>query len=310
MHYRKENISFHPKCLSADGLIEIPFYKILLLLYQIKEMRVKNEIQDALLLALIAILVESVGNIKFGPELYVAGNNSNADVFGLFETRIKKMAQELEKINTNFPKRTATVIEGDARDCAILLKNNGINQIDIVITSPPYPAEKDYTRQTRLELIFLGYVYDRVSLQTVKKAMIRSNTKGIYKSDKDSELIQTIPEISAITDELKKKIEGKTDGFSQLYPKVTEEYFGAQRMDTRVGSALVDKFKNEECRIEIRENVRGAEVFAAKSALQGDQRQQRQRLAHGAAGHDRRAESSLGASHHRGRSVRRLRQAG
>ena len=39
----------------------------------------------------------------------------------------------------------------------------------------------------------------------------------------------------------------------------------AQRMETRLGNALVDKFKNEECRIEIRENVRGAEVFVIQS---------------------------------------------
>ncbi len=39
----------------------------------------------------------------------------------------------------------------------------------------------------------------------------------------------------------------------------------AQRMDTRLGSAFVDKFKNEECRIEIRENVRGAEIFVIQS---------------------------------------------
>ena len=39
----------------------------------------------------------------------------------------------------------------------------------------------------------------------------------------------------------------------------------AQKMETRIGSALVDKFKNEECRIEIRENVRGAEVFLVQS---------------------------------------------
>jgi ribose-phosphate pyrophosphokinase len=39
----------------------------------------------------------------------------------------------------------------------------------------------------------------------------------------------------------------------------------AQRMETRVGSAVVDKFKNEECRIEIGENVRGAEVFIIQS---------------------------------------------
>jgi ribose-phosphate pyrophosphokinase len=39
----------------------------------------------------------------------------------------------------------------------------------------------------------------------------------------------------------------------------------AKRMQTRVGNALVDRFKNEECRIEIRENVRGAEVFVVQS---------------------------------------------
>jgi ribose-phosphate pyrophosphokinase len=39
----------------------------------------------------------------------------------------------------------------------------------------------------------------------------------------------------------------------------------AQKMETRLGSALVDKFRNEECRIEIRENVRGAEVFLVQS---------------------------------------------
>jgi ribose-phosphate pyrophosphokinase len=39
----------------------------------------------------------------------------------------------------------------------------------------------------------------------------------------------------------------------------------AKKMDTRVGSALVDRFRNEECRIEIKENVRGAEVFVVQS---------------------------------------------
>ncbi len=39
----------------------------------------------------------------------------------------------------------------------------------------------------------------------------------------------------------------------------------AAKMNTRLGSALVDKFRNEECRIEIKENVRGAEVFVVQS---------------------------------------------
>lgn len=39
----------------------------------------------------------------------------------------------------------------------------------------------------------------------------------------------------------------------------------ARLMGSRVSNALVDKFKNEECRIEIKENVRGAEVFVLQS---------------------------------------------
>jgi ribose-phosphate pyrophosphokinase len=39
----------------------------------------------------------------------------------------------------------------------------------------------------------------------------------------------------------------------------------AKKMQTRVGNALVDRFKNDECRVEIRENVRGAEVFVLQS---------------------------------------------
>jgi ribose-phosphate pyrophosphokinase len=39
----------------------------------------------------------------------------------------------------------------------------------------------------------------------------------------------------------------------------------AERMNARLGNALVDKFKNEECRIEIKENVRGTDVFVLQS---------------------------------------------
>jgi ribose-phosphate pyrophosphokinase len=39
----------------------------------------------------------------------------------------------------------------------------------------------------------------------------------------------------------------------------------AERMQTRVGSAMVGRFRNDECRVEIKENVRGAEVFVIQS---------------------------------------------
>lgn len=214
------------KMLQRRWISELPFYKILIILQNIKKLKTKIGIKEALLLALVAILVEDVGNIKFGPELYVTGDNSNVDVMGLFKARVKNISQDLIKINLEKKKSSSIVIQGDARDCEKLLRENGVNNIDLVITSPPYPAEKDYSRQTRLELVFLGYVYDRESLQSVKKAMIRSNTKGIYKSDNDSKIVRNIPEILKITNELNKKTAKRTDGFSQLYSKVIEEYFG------------------------------------------------------------------------------------
>ena len=46
-------------------------------------------------------------------------------------------------------------------------------------------------------------------------------------------------------------------------PPLTEEI--AKRLKLHVGKALVSKFKNEECRVEISENVRGSEVFVVQS---------------------------------------------
>jgi len=39
----------------------------------------------------------------------------------------------------------------------------------------------------------------------------------------------------------------------------------AKRLKLHVGKALVSKFKNEETRVQIQENVRGSEVFVVQS---------------------------------------------
>lgn len=211
--------------LKRGWVSEIPFYKTLAILNALKEADIDNQVRAALRLALVAILVEKAGNIRFGPELYVSGNKSDADVLGFFKARIQKMSLDLETVQ-DLPIQSAKILEGDSRSCSLILQKHGIDHVDFVITSPPYPTEKDYTRQTRLELVFLGYVHDRASLQTIKKAMLRSHSKGIYKADTDGTLVDDIPEISIISDELRMKIANKTHGFAKLYPRIIEEYFG------------------------------------------------------------------------------------
>ena len=100
--------------------------------------------------------------------------------------------------------------------------------VDAVITSPPYPNEKDYTRTTRLESVILGFFETKADLRTLKKTMVRSNTRGVYKGDDDDQWIAEFPEIKEIATAIEnRRLElGKTSGFERMYPRVTKLYFG------------------------------------------------------------------------------------
>lgn len=216
--------------LKRGWMSEVPFYKSVLLLNAIKESAASGGTEkpliSALKIALASILVETASNVSFGPEIYVSGNKKDVDVLRVFSDKVDKMAIDLEIVRESASASQTHVMEADARDCDRALLEKDISSIDFVITSPPYPTEKDYTRQTRLELVFLGYVHGRKSLQRVKKAMVRSHSKGIYKADDDGQYVTDFPEIQSIADELRKKVADKTYGFAKVYPRIIEEYFG------------------------------------------------------------------------------------
>src|SRR5690606_15733933 len=100
--------------------------------------------------------------------------------------------------------------------------------IDAVICSPPYPNEKDYTRTTRLESVLLGFISNRADLQQVKRGLVRSNSRTVYKGDSDDQYVDAHPEVERIANEIEaRRLElGKTSGFERMYPRVTRLYFG------------------------------------------------------------------------------------
>ena len=100
--------------------------------------------------------------------------------------------------------------------------------IDAVITSPPYPNEKDYTRTVRLESVLLGFLDDRDSLRAVKRDLVRSNTRSVYKHDDDDSWLEQFPKITELADQIEQKRQelGKTSGFERMYHRVTRLYFG------------------------------------------------------------------------------------
>ncbi len=119
----------------------------------------------------------------------------------------------------------AQVLKADSRESDQTLSSKSV---DAVITSPPYPNEKDYTRKTRLESVILGLIRDRRELRSLKQDLIRSNTRGVYKSDTDDREVAQHPAIQEIATAIeRRRIElGKTSGFERLYPRVTQLYFG------------------------------------------------------------------------------------
>jgi hypothetical protein len=76
--------------------------------------------------------------------------------------------------------------------------------------------------------VILGFFHDKKSLQALKRTMLRSNTRGVYKGDDDDRWVAGHPEVQRIAREIEARriAMGKTSGFERLYARVTKLYFG------------------------------------------------------------------------------------
>jgi hypothetical protein len=148
---------------------------------------------EALMLALVADLPTNIGNMKFGPQIYRGPAKEDVDPLPLLWSRVDAMVNDLRAPANRMPFSKPNVLLGDARTLRPILRKHfttNLPQIGFVICSPPYPTEHDYTRHTRLELAFTDSVTTLGCLQTIKRTMIRSHTKGIYKGDEDEQRIK------------------------------------------------------------------------------------------------------------------------
>lgn len=176
-------------------------------------------------LAFANSVVRDASNLHFGPEVGVRGDKGDVEVIWKWLQRVEKMADDLD-IVTNLKMAKTDVYNCDARDIADTPIKSG--SISAVITSPPYPNEKDYTRIVRLESVLLGFVSDKDQLRGQKKQLVRSNTRGVYKDDADhlvSIPIETVHELANEIEARRIKL-NKTSGFERKYADVVRQYFG------------------------------------------------------------------------------------
>jgi hypothetical protein len=211
------------KLLLKNSISPLPLHKSLVLLEQIKQ-HSESPYYHHERLALAKALVFSISNLHFGPEVGVGKAKTDAQVVDSWLEGIETIAHDLRRLKT-LPDAPAIVHHADSRQLVHVLKPNSI---DIVITSPPYPNEKDYTRTTRLESVILGFINDKAELRTLKKGLMRSNSRSVYAADDDDRWVADHVEIQRIANEIEaKRIElGKTSGFERMYARATRLYFG------------------------------------------------------------------------------------
>ncbi len=211
------------RLLLKDSISPLPLHKSLVLLEAIDRYGDNQTIRYGRL-ALAQVLVRNVGNLKFGPEVGIGRIKHDAPVVEVWHDAMRAIARDIALVD-NRAAVSARSVRGDARSIDIVLEPTSI---DAVITSPPYPNEKDYTRTTRLESVILGFIRDRLELRALKQGLVRSNTRGVYKRDTDDREVAAHAGIREIANTIEKRrvAMGKTSGFERMYPRVTRLYFG------------------------------------------------------------------------------------
>jgi len=186
---------------------------------------------DFFYIALAHTIANGAGNFAFGPEIYRTKAKSDYDVLGHFARQSALMIEELKYVQKQGFANVPCVVNAD--DARVL--RSAPEGVSAVITSPPYPNEKDYTRTTRVESLLLKILADRAGLRAVKESLLRSNTRNIFVSDRDGEEAAEFNSIQSVCRQIEQRREelGKTSGFERLYHKVVAHYFGGMRRHFR-----------------------------------------------------------------------------
>jgi len=185
-----------------------------------------NDIRAFFTLSLANLIVKKAGNIGFGPEIYRKKAKLDIDALPYFVLNSNHMIQDIKLFKNG--RNLSNIINGDSRDVKKCLNSNLKGKIDCVITSPPYPNEKDYTRSTRLESVLLGFIQNKQELRLMKENLLRSNSRNIFVNDTDGECVKKFDSIERIADEIEEKRirMNKSSGFEKQYHKIVRHYFG------------------------------------------------------------------------------------
>lgn len=204
---------------------DAPLLKLMLLKKIIADNKYPDDSVKNLIVMAFTTITLPASNVYYGPGFGVRKPKIDVDVYKIFKNKIERMIDDLDKQSPDKVGIEARTCLGDARlmsDCF------GKETVDLMITSPPYPGDHEYTKHSKIELIFMDFATDIQEFRVIKKRMLRGSTTNIYKEDNDGDLVRDIKSIKIVTDEIARRLEedNATSGFEKLYTKLVWEYFG------------------------------------------------------------------------------------
>ena len=226
-------ISSEKQKLIPKGFISPkPLQKVLIAKEIINTIR-DTDIRAFFILSLANVIVKNASNIGFGPEIYQKKAKDDVEFLSFYTFNTLTMLEDLRIYNGH--NAISTIIRGDARKLEQSLSKDLFQKVDCVITSPPYPNEKDYTRSTRLESVLLDFLNTKKELRHLKEYLLRSNSRNIFVSDRDGENIKQFQHICELADEIEEKRIAlkKNSGFEKQYHKIVRHYFGGMFLHLR-----------------------------------------------------------------------------
>ena len=184
--------------------------------------RVRDErVRRFLRLAAASVLV-SASNMEFRPNIcYRRQPHIDFPVVGAFADRSHRMIEDYAMVATADYAASSVVSLGDAR-------SDGPDFASFILTSPPYPNDMEYVHQTRLELILLDYIENAKGLTALKKSMISSSVKLVYRSNewqKKSGLEAS--GVRNVYGDVSRTLEGRNWGWNAA--DMIAQYFGGMR---------------------------------------------------------------------------------
>jgi DNA modification methylase len=220
-----------PELLDVRYISDKPFVRAQVIKDVLNEKVKDKKLANFFNLALSSIILPA-SNIRYGPGFGVIKPKDDIDVLGLFKEKIKRMIFDLEAIPAEKRRVSSKVFLGNSRELENVLE---AESIDLMITSPPYPGDHEYTKHTRLELIFMNYVEDMKDFRRIKQRLMRSATTNIYRTDGEFQYVQDIESIRKNTELIDQRLKASnaTSGFEKLYTKLVWEYFGGMFLNLR-----------------------------------------------------------------------------